>query len=335
LAEQPWERLGELEEYRLLARARLGDIVGVREPLVLISQAQRSGGTLLSQLFDGHPECHAHPSEIHIGHPSKWDWPPLELRRPESWFEMLYERPAGEQMVRGYRKSKHGGEVDILPFLFSPRLEKEIFDACVAARPIGNQRAVLDCYFTAYFNAWLDNHNLYSGPKKIVTGFTPRLTMDPANTERFFAAYPDGAIISIVRDPRGWYASAHTHKRDYLDVEEALALWRRSAEAALDGAARRPGRVLLLTFEQLVQETETTMGRLTERLGIAMSPVLLTPTFNMRPIRANSSDTVDRYGILAERADAYRESLDSPTIARIDELAGDLYERVAALDARC
>src|SRR2546429_5064991 len=27
---------------------------------------------------------------------------------------------------------------------------------------------------TSYFNAWLDNHNLYAGPKKVVTAFAPR-----------------------------------------------------------------------------------------------------------------------------------------------------------------
>jgi hypothetical protein len=37
-------------------------------PLVLISQAQRSGGTLLSQLFDSHPAIAAHPHELSIGH---------------------------------------------------------------------------------------------------------------------------------------------------------------------------------------------------------------------------------------------------------------------------
>jgi len=36
----------------------------VTSPLVLISQIQRSGGSLLSQLFDGHPEVHAHPHEL-------------------------------------------------------------------------------------------------------------------------------------------------------------------------------------------------------------------------------------------------------------------------------
>ena len=41
-----------------------------------------------------------------------------------------------------------------------------------------SERDVLDCYFTSYFNAWLDNHNLYTGPKKVVTGFVPRLSLD-------------------------------------------------------------------------------------------------------------------------------------------------------------
>ena len=62
----PWERLGELEDYEALCRVRLEHLIEVREPLVLISQVQRAGGTLLSQLFDGHPECHADPFELKI-----------------------------------------------------------------------------------------------------------------------------------------------------------------------------------------------------------------------------------------------------------------------------
>jgi hypothetical protein len=53
-----------------------------------------------------------------------------------------------------------------------------------------------------------------------------------------------------------------------------------------------------------------------------MSPVLLEPTFNGRPIRANSADEVARYGILAAR----EQPEPDPEIA---ELAGDLYGRAA------
>ncbi len=61
-----------------------------------------------------------------------------------------------------------------------------------------------------------------------------------------------------------------------------------------------------------------------------MLPVLLRPTFNGRPIKANSSDGVDWYGVLPERVNAFREVLDAGVAARIEELAGDLYDRAAA-----
>ncbi len=53
---RPWERMDEAAEYAQVSAVRIGRLVEVREPLVLISQIQRSGGSLLSQLFDGHPE---------------------------------------------------------------------------------------------------------------------------------------------------------------------------------------------------------------------------------------------------------------------------------------
>jgi hypothetical protein len=329
----PWEQLGELEEYGELRRARLEHLVQVREPLVLVSQIQRAGGTLLSQLFDGHPECHAHPHELKIGYPREHNWPPLDLARPETWFELLFEKRSVKHFLEGYNKSaKRRHAYDVFPFVFPPRLQKAIFDACLAAHPVESERDVLDCYFTSYFNAWLDNQNLYTGPKKVVTGFAPRMSMEPANLERFFAAYPEGTLISIVRDPQAWYVSASSYAPEhYADVEVALELWRRSTESAVEAGERFGERALVVTYEALLAEPEATMSRIAERIGITMSPELLVPTFNGRPIRANSSDAVERYGILPERASAPRESLPADTAARIAELAGDLYRRAAAV----
>ncbi|HEY7603059.1 MAG TPA: sulfotransferase [Gaiellaceae bacterium] len=332
----PWQRRDETEEFAALCRSRLEHVVDVAEPLVLISQVQRSGGTLLSQLFDGHPECHAHPGELSIGKPKKWDWPHLDLSRPDDWFEMLFEPPTDLYLRKGYLKEKplrDQLEPDVFPFVFSPRLQRSIFDRCAAQRRPARERDVLDCYFTSYFNAWLDNHNLYPGPKRVVTAFAPRLAIEPERVEQYFAAYPDGLLVSIVRDPGGWYSSASMHRDQYADIESAVGLWRRSVESALDAHERYPGRVLLLTFEQLVLETEPTVRRIADRIGITMSPVLLEPTFNGRPIRANSTGRVDRTGIVRERTDAYREVLDRATLSKVEAAAGDLYRRAAAVAA--
>ena len=60
----------ESSEHRTLRRRW---VTRVTQPMILISQIQRSGGTLLSRLFDGHPRCFAHPMELSWGRPSKWD----------------------------------------------------------------------------------------------------------------------------------------------------------------------------------------------------------------------------------------------------------------------
>jgi sulfotransferase family protein len=327
-----WAKLDELEEYSALASGRLQHVVEVREPLVLVSQIQRSGGTLLSQLLDGHPECHADPFELKIGHPTKHDWPPLDLSQPEEWFSMLFDVSALERLRPTERTQRPQIGRSVFPCLFLPRLQRTIFDACVSERAIERERDVLDCYFTSYFNAWLDNHNLYVGPKKVVTAFAPRMSMSARNVERFRAAYPDGMLVSIVRDPRAWYASAYTHQPWYRrDFDRALDLWRQSTVAAVEERERDGERIVLLTYEQLVLETEATMRTVADRIGITMSPQLLMPTFNGMPIRANSSVDVSEFGVLRERVTAYRETLDRDTIARIERQCGELYERAAAL----
>jgi Sulfotransferase family len=329
--------LGE-EEYDVLCTARLAHVVPVREPLVLVSQLYRSGGTLLSQLLDGHPECHAHPHELRIGKvPNSRHWPRIDLDRPETWFETLYEKYAGKHFRSGY--SKLGGKSapaanrDVFPFLFLPGLQKRIFDQCVARIQVERERDILDCYFTSYFNAWLDNQTLYSTPKRVVTAFAPEMNLRRKSRESLFDVYPDGALVSIVREPRAWYASAKSQGGRDKNVEVGMERWRRNVELTLEANELYGDRVVALIYEELVLDTERTMRRLADRIGISMSPSLLEPTFNGRPIRANSLDRVDRHGVLADRVGAFRETLDASTVARVDELAGDLYERIRGVAA--
>ena len=91
-----WMFRKEFKESKLhlksLYRICLDHTSPVTSPLALISQIQGSGGSLLSQLFDGHPEIHAHPHELMIGYPKKHLWPRIDLNdRPERWFEILFE----------------------------------------------------------------------------------------------------------------------------------------------------------------------------------------------------------------------------------------------------
>jgi len=94
----------------------------VTTPLALISEIQRSGGSMLSQLFDGHPEVHAHPHELKVGHPKKFIWPQIDLTdRPERWFEILFEDIVVRHFRGGYKKMEK--YKDTFLFVFLPSLQ--------------------------------------------------------------------------------------------------------------------------------------------------------------------------------------------------------------------
>jgi hypothetical protein len=325
-------------EYQRLCTMRRNHTVLVDQPLILISQLQRSGGTLLSQLFDAHPEVHAHPHELYIGSPDKYTWPRLSLTDPpDVWFETLYEGPAARAGVRGYKKvtEKFRDETEALPFVFLPLLQRQLFRDRVTAHPPASQRDVFDAYMTSYFNAWLDNHSLYQQPKKAITAFVPGMSSDAENLDGFFEAYPDGHLISIVRDPRGWFASARNHGPEgWRDVHTAMASWVGSTTAIREAHARHASKVVILVFEDLVSDTEGTMRTLCDRLGLSWSPTLLVPTFNGLPIKADSSYRVARPGIVSEAATRYKQVLADDERRPIEVNALPLYQEVVGLAVR-
>lgn len=325
--------VGELDR---IYRMRCEHIIPVSRPLFLVSQVQRSGGSLMAQLFDGHPQCHTHPGELHIGYPKKYNWPNLDLgQKPDHWFDMLFEKHLPEYAEEGFVKvprhirASYSASDIRYPFLFLPRLQREIFRQ-FAARGIKNQRDVINCYMTSYFNAWLDYQDLYSDEKKCVFAFTPKLSMHSDSVERYFGDYPEGRLITVIRDPRTWFVSFVKKKPDERrDIEEVLTRWKDSAQAALDNRQRWGDRIILLNFESLLQDVEPTMRYLAQALGLSYDECLLTPTFQGIPIRANSTFQVERDGVLdapLKRAG----DLTADELAGIERETGELYAVVLA-----
>jgi hypothetical protein len=304
----------------------------VTSPLVLISQIQRSGGSLLSQLFDGHPELDAHPHELKIGYPRKYTWPKLDLNdSPEQWFATLFEISVLDHFKTGYKKQKNLDEAFL--FLLLPSLQKELFikhlDSIASIAP----RDILDAYMTSYFGAWLNNQNSF-GLKKYITAFTARLAMEKENMEAFSEVYPDGRLISVIRDPKNWYPSAARHRPHvYGDIERALDLWQKSARAMLWNKERFGDRVCILTFEDLVGKTESVMRYLADFLKIKFDDILLMPTFNKIPIKANTSFNAKRHGIIDSTLNRHK-TLSQEELDIINHMSDDLHRGVLSLAVR-
>jgi hypothetical protein len=309
-----------------LYRVALENIIPVNAPLALISQIQRSGGSLFSQLFDGHPQIYAHPDELNLGYPKKYIWPKIDLSNsPQAWFEILFEQNVIKHFEEGYKKG-HKSEQRFL-FMFLPTLQKEIFLKCIHSIESITQRDIFDSYMTSYFGAWL-NYQYSSSPKKFITAFAPRLTIRRENVESFFEVYPDGRIISIIRDPKNWFPSAARHgSKKYRDLASALSQWNENALAMINNKDSHNHNVIIIHFEDLIRNTEAVMRCVAEFLGLKFDDILLIPSFNKLPIKANTSFKKPQHGIINDTLNRYK-TLSQEELDTISNMTHETYEEV-------
>lgn len=301
-------------------------------PMVLITQIQRSGGTLLSQLFDGHPQICAHPHELHIGRPKKWNWPDLDMRaEPAVWFAALYEKRLEAFYGDGYVKpgSNPYAQKDVHSFSFNPNMQQAVFVEVLRRIPPKTQRDVLNAFFTSFFAAWGDVS--VESSAKFVSAFCPRVLMFPDSTERFVRDYPDGHIVSSVRDPRTWYASTRKHNPTLENVREAIPVWMDSTKRIIEMKRSQPNYIYVATYERLVQETEKTMRGIATFIGIDFEASLLSPTYASQPMLPNSSYARPNYGVNTDSIKTATE-LSGDDLAYIEDAALPLYEDASQLE---
>ena len=277
-------------ELMTIVRQRKRRLVRVDQPMVLVTQIHRSGGTLLMRLFDAHPQLHAIPHELGPLLPA--DRIPLDAGA--AW-ELLHDPKLEGRFRSGLRQNKRDLNRDEseAPFLLVPAVHRALFGRIAGDQ--ATERAMLDTYLTAYFNAWLDYGGL-RGEKKWVTGFESAMIAQPKRMAHFRELYPDGRVISIVREPAGWFASARRWDPRYERIDVALALWEESAAAAEELAD------VVLDFDDLTDRPAETMQALAAYLGIEFTDELLTPTANGVPFGSNSSFESEGAGTVQSRA---------------------------------
>jgi hypothetical protein len=314
-----------------LLDSRLRRLVPVDQPLLLITQVQRSGGTLLLRLLDGHPECHVAPFQLRgIDEAAK-----RSSSRPELAWQELYDPKLAERFACGHRQRKHGilRDDEIFPFELDPPLQRAIYDTCTGRVGDPTTRDCFDCYFTSYFNAWLDYRNLRTGSKRWVVGFEPGVARSMRRRRAVRSVYPDGKMVTIVRDPWSWFASARRWEERWADREGALNHWCDVGKGTFKLRKRYKSDLRILTFDDLLANTEETLSRLVAWLGIEFRPELLEPTFNGSPIRANTSFDDVGTAVSTRPLERGRDELTDEDAAYIQERAGDIY-RVLANKAR-
>ena len=269
---------------RDLVRSAERHITPVTQPLMLIFDLPTSGGALLNQLFDGHPQLHVHPGEIMLTFaeqkksisPSRR---PDPVKRPHKWFSILAQNRVNGHLEEVQKK------LDIVdssqPMVFIPYLQRRIFLRYLKSMKSRSLRTLCDAYMTSYFGSWLNYANLYRPDKKFIVGYSKIHTKPRKRMKQFMEIYPDGKIAFIIRNPKNWSKANSLHQdKSPLHTRSAIDHWHESTEAMIRIKEAFDSRVCIIQHKDLLGNTEAVMRHFCQFLSIDFDHLLLNPSFN-------------------------------------------------------
>ena len=252
----------------------------INTPLILISQIQRSGGTMITQLFDNHNQILSYPHELRIFNPA-WNF-----LSSKNFYTFKMEPFASMARDEKYIKNASIKNQEGHKLKFNLDYQKFIFDKYSKSSDL-NLRQKFNLYFTSFFNSF-ENLKTNFDKKKYLLAFIPRSNLYKKNFEIFFEMYPDGFIISLTREPLSWLSSAIKHSLEYQDVNYALKIWYNTTNLTLK-MMKKQDRVLLVNFEEIINKPKSTLRKLCKKLKITYDESLSIPTFNGEKILSDSS----------------------------------------------
>jgi len=303
----------------------------INVPLVFISQLSRSGGTMLCQLFDGHNNCAVFPPELKLG-PHKTMFEDLNTlagtSHREAAIKLLdFNRGTIRKGIAGNYKKGLGNND---PFIFDLFAFRILFKSLWLNRKPKGGRDVMDIWFSSFFSSWLN----YQWPREIkyCTAFASWTMVNEENVDKFFAYYPDGYLIHVMREPVSWYESVKIKSgtiRDkykdklgiYMGLENAVEWYKKQASVFERDMNKYPERVILLTYDSLISDRERVMREICKIIDINFEDTLLHPTFNRLPGGKNTSF----------RNGQSRDVLNEKDRERVLDFCNPVYERLAAV----
>ncbi len=316
---------------------RLKNLVLTKEPIVAIGSVMRSGGNLLNRLFDNHVNLRTYHFERLFGIFSDFTHSSVNLSLAHfpiiesiSDFDNIFKCLAHkndyipiENARNGYVKVNYNNP---LPFMYNRRFHKKIFKL-LCKNELSNQRDIFNNYLSGFFNSFINYQNLYGIEKKYTTTYWPNFVIYKKNIERFFNVYPDGKLISIIRNPLEWAGSAKRRKPLEFNYQYMDSLWLSSFKNSCEFRTKYPDKFILLDFDQLVIETSEVMNRVCNFLDIKYNNFMTIPTFNGYLIEANSIRKQNqKKGIIKEVTRSYSDCLEPMEIEEIKDRYLHLYE---------
>jgi hypothetical protein len=252
--------------------------------LIMISAMYENGGNTTQRLLDGHPELFSYPFESQPGtryvndylsgmFPAKYRWPVFPLAgSPGSDYETIIDEECKVRI-----KTPQSSKFRDYPISLDDRDRKARFVAHMEGRE-RTRPALVEAFFRASADAWADRAG--SGRESTYVGYSPVIVVD---ADKIVTDLPGAHVLHVVRNP--WSAYADTRKRAVpLSVEHYLTAWCLNQQSALTFAAKYPGRVHVVRFEDVVADPVGVLAGVLARAGVGSSETLAKPSWNGRPM---------------------------------------------------
>jgi hypothetical protein len=139
---------------------------------------------------------------------------------------MLWDPKLAHRYEEGHRQRKNAvlDDADTFSFELEPERQRKIFDACARrvrrSDPAQPLRLLLHLVLQR-----LERLRELEGEKRWLVGFEPGVARSLARRTAVRDIYPDGLVISVLRDPWTWYASAKRWEPRWSEREAAIAHW--------------------------------------------------------------------------------------------------------------
>jgi sulfotransferase family protein len=248
--------------------------------LLMISAMYENGGNTTQRLLDGHPELFSYPFESQPGtkyvqdhlsslYPAKYRWPVFTLHgTPAEDYEAIIDEECKVRI-----KTPASSKFRDTPLALDDRERKAIFLQLMEGKP-RTRASLVEAFFRASAEAWKDASR--SGREAIHVGYSPIIGVD---ADKIVGDLEGAHVLNVVRNP--WSAYADTKKRAVpLSLAHYMTGWSVHQQHALAFAARFPGRVHALRYEEIVSDPVGALSSVLARMGAGSSPSLAVPSWN-------------------------------------------------------
>ncbi|MCP3941150.1 MAG: sulfotransferase [Desulfobacteraceae bacterium] len=307
----------------------------VTQNVLWICQLPRSGGTLLLRLLDSHPQIHCYPSVFGFADKDRI-WPEKQrILNSKNVLEDIFSYMNMEKFhLVGMKKQSSNMAQELYPIYFNGKWYREIFNSFLAG---DTPRDYFNAFFTAVFNGWRNNQNLYGSKKYVVGQMTLRKPeLYEQNFINFKQVYPNGKMVFMIRKPDDWLASAINLRSSTpfsQDPFEAVDYYKIIFRQAL--AMAEQDHLIVFRFEDLILNSSKIMMMLADRVGIKWNELLLEPTFNGAPFFQNSSFEVKKKDSIDPDVIGRGKQLGKTVLKLIDKEMLELYQHMLQYVSGC